>query len=121
MKRAMLDHFRDLLEAELTHLLSKAGVTVVELTGTISNSEPDPLDRATQEISRTSVYRIRNRESRLINKIKDRLQAIEDDTYGICADCEEPISLERLKARPVASYCITCKTLREAYEKVIGY
>jgi DnaK suppressor protein len=121
MEKAMLDHFCDLLEAELAHLLSKAGVTVAELTGTTSDSEPDPLDRAMQEISRTCVYRIRNRESRLINKIKDRLQAIEDGTYGTCADCEEPITLERLKARPVASYCITCKTFREAYEKVIGF
>jgi DnaK suppressor protein len=121
MEKAMLDHFRDLLEAELTHLLSKAELTVAELTETTSDSEPDPLDRATQEISRTSVYRIRSRESRLINKIKDRLEAIEDGTYGICADCDEPISLERLKVRPVTSHCIACKTFREAFEKVIGF
>lgn len=121
MEKAMLDHFRELLEAELAELQSKAGVTVLELIGSTADGEPDPLDRATQEVTRNSIYRIRSRESRLINKIKDRLESIEDGTYGICEECEEPIAIERLRVRPVASYCIACKMRREAFEKVIGY
>ena len=121
MEEKMLEYFRQILEAELDHLLSNAGAAVGELLGSASNNEPDPLDRATQEISRDNVYRIRSRESRLIRKIKDRLRAIEDGTYGICEDCEEPIAIKRLNARPVASFCIACKTRREAFEKVVGY
>lgn len=121
MNKNTLDYFRQLLESELDTLQSKAGTAVLELIGSTSDGEPDPLDRATQEITRNSVYRIRSRESRLIRKIIDRLQAIGDGTYGICEDCEEPISIERLKARPVTSYCITCKMCREALEKAIGY
>jgi DnaK suppressor protein len=120
MNKQDLNHFRQILESELRILQIKAGLTVIELTGSISDGEPDPLDRATQEIVRNSAYRIRSRESRLIKKIEDRLQSIEDGTYGICEDCEEPISIERLEARPVTSYCITCKMRREAHEKVIG-
>lgn len=121
MKQKDLDYFRQLLEMELAFLLDKAGVSLWELIGTSSDTVPDPLDRATQELSRSNVLRIRSRESRLIRKIRQRLQDIEDCTYGICEDCEEPISIQRLRARPVTSYCIDCKNRMEALEKAIGY
>ncbi len=112
--------FRQLLEDELTLLLAKAETTVLEILGTSSDGEPDPLDRATIDNGRDGMYRIRSRESRLIKKIKSSLEAIEEGTYGICQDCEEPIPIERLKARPVTSYCIACKSRREAYERSVG-
>ena len=121
MEEKERDYFRQMLEDELALLLAKAELTVTELMGDASDYEPDPLDRATQDLSRNSIFRIRSRESRLIKKIRQSLQAIEDGSYGICEDCEEPISIERLKARPVTSYCITCKMRREALEKAIGY
>jgi len=121
MKPKDLDYFRKLLEMELAFLLEKAGVSLWELIGTASENEADPLDRATQEFSRNNVLRFRSRESRLIRKIRQRLQDIEDGTYGFCEDCEEPISLQRLRARPVTSYCIDCKNRMEALEKAIGY
>ena len=101
-------------------LLEKAVATVGEMLETSSDGAPDPLDRATIEDCRNGMYRIRSRESRLIKKIKSSLKAIDDGTYGICQDCEEPIAIERLKARPVTSYCIACKSRREAYERVVG-
>ncbi len=97
-----------------------AGVAVGELLGETYNNEADPLDRATEERSRNDRMRMRDRESRLIVKIRKALLAIEDGSYGICEECEEPIGIERLKARPVTSYCITCKTRQEALERVIG-
>ena len=121
MKKKDLDFFRQMLENELAVLFANAETAVMELIGVSSDSEPDPLDRATTEISRTSAYRIRSRESRLIKKIRQRLHDIEAGTYGICEDCEEPISIERLKARPVTSYCIACKIRREVIEKAVGY
>jgi DnaK suppressor protein len=56
----------------------------------------------------------------LIAKIKKSLQAIDEGTYGICEECEEPIAIARLKARPVTNYCIDCKTKQEAFERVTG-
>jgi len=121
MEKRDLDYFRQLLETELNLLFEKAGKTVWELMVAPSDNESDLLDRATQELSQNNVFRIRSRESRLIKKIRESLQAIEDGTYGICEDCEEPIAIERLMARPVTSYCINCKSRREAFEKAIGY
>ncbi len=114
------DHFQKMLQDELDVLLAKAGIAVVELIGSVYTNEADPLDRATEEEARNNQLRFRGRESRLITKIKKRLQAIDEGTYGICEGCEEPIAMARLKARPVTSYCIDCKTKQETLERVTG-
>ena len=77
-------------------------------------SPADPLDRASLESNRSTTLRIRDRESMLIKKIRKSLEDIENGDYGICEDCGEDISIERLKARPVTSFCIRCKTKRES-------
>lgn len=120
MESEDLAYFRELLEKELARLLDKAEETVWELIGTTPDNEADELDRVTQDLSRNNVFRIRSRESRLIKKIRESLRAIEEERYGICEDCEEPISIERLKARPVTSFCIACKIRREKIEKATG-
>jgi DnaK suppressor protein len=120
MNKKDLEYFRNVLQTDLDTLLAKAGIAVGELIGSASSNEADPLDRATEEQARNNQLRIRDRESRLIVKIKKSLLAIEEGSYGICESCEEPISIERLKARPVTSYCITCKTKQEALERITG-
>jgi len=120
MNKKDLEFFRDLLQSELDALLDKAGVAVGELLGESYTNEADPLDRASEERSRNDRMRMRDRESRLIIKIRKSLMAIEDGSYGICDECEEPIGIERLKARPVTNYCIGCKTKQEARERITG-
>jgi len=120
MKKKDMEYFRNLLQLEMDELLKKANVAVGELIGTAYFNEADPLDRATDEQSLNSQLRIRDRESRLIAKIEKCLQAIDDGTYGICESCEEPIGIARLKARPVTSYCIVCKTKQEIMERITG-
>jgi DnaK suppressor protein len=120
MEENELAYFREMLEAELSVLLDKAEETVWTLMGSAPEHASDPLDQATYDLSQNNAFRMRSRESRLIKKIRSCLLAIEEGTYGICEDCEEPIAIERLRARPVTSYCITCKSRREAHEKAIG-
>ena len=81
---------------------------------------PDPTDRATLESDRNFMLRIRDREHKLIKKIKKALERVENGTFGICESCGEEISVERLKARPVTTQCIECKTKEEALEKALG-
>jgi DnaK suppressor protein len=66
------------------------------------------------------MLRIRDRESKLIKKIKKALLRVENDTFGICESCGENISAKRIKARPVTTQCIECKTKEEALEKALG-
>ena len=119
MKDKDLEFFRHLLTQWMEELLDHADDTVEGLLDSRENLA-DPLDRASAESDRTWTLRIRGRESMLIKKIRNSLEAIEKEEYGICEDCGEEISIERLKARPVTSFCIGCKTKRESIEKLVG-
>jgi DnaK suppressor protein len=119
MKKKDLDFFKALLTKRLEDLLEQADDTVSGMTDQKENF-PDPTDRASHEANRNFMLRIRDREHKLIKKIKKALERIENKTFGICEQCEEEISIERLKARPVTTLCINCKSKEEAMEKALG-
>ncbi|MDX9785750.1 MAG: RNA polymerase-binding protein DksA [Desulfobacterales bacterium] len=119
MDKKDLDYFKEYLSDRLKELLSQADDTVSDMTGP-SDSFPDPTDRASLEADRNFMLRIRDREHKLIKKIKKALDRIENGTFGICESCGEEISVNRLKARPVTTQCIDCKTKEEAMEKALG-
>jgi RNA polymerase-binding transcription factor len=119
MKKKDVEYFRELLTNSLEELLSKADDTVSGMTDPKENF-PDPTDRASLESDRNFMLRIRDRESKLIKKIKKALERIEKGTFGVCDKCGEAISINRLKARPVTTQCIECKTKGEALEKALG-
>jgi len=98
-------------------LLEKERKTVSEMTAD-TTTFPDPNDRATQESDRTFELRIRDRERRLLNKIREALERIDEGTFGTCEMCGEQISEARLKARPVTTLCINCKIEQEKREKM---
>ena len=119
MEEKDLEFFRHLLTQWMEELLDHADDTVEGLLDARENL-PDPLDRASAESDRSWTLRIRDRESMLLKKIRTALAAIASKEYGICEDCGEEISIERLKARPVTSFCIDCKTKRESRESLTG-
>jgi len=109
------DFFRSLLNQRLQELRSEAGKTVEDMDE--DENFPDPTDRASMESNRNSVLRIRDRERKLIFKIQEALQRLDDGEFGICEQCGEEISIERLKARPVTTLCIRCKSDQEIEER----
>lgn len=119
MKQKDIEYFKDLLTNQLEELLNQAGDTVTGMT-TPKENFPDPTDRASLEADRNFMLRIRDREHKLIKKIKKTLARIENGTFGICDGCGEDIAIKRLKARPVTTQCIDCKTKEEALEKALG-
>jgi len=119
MKKKDKEYFEKLLNERLENLLSRADDTVSGMTAPKENF-PDPTDRASLESDRNFMLRIRDREHKLIKKIKKALLRIDNDTFGICENCGEDISLNRLKARPVTTQCIECKSKEEALEKALG-
>lgn len=120
MKKEDLDYFKKLLNDQLTVLLNYAENTVQGLMN-VTDNMPDTLDRASFESNRSTLLRIRDRESLLIRKIKKALEGLEVGTFGICELCGKKISIERLKARPVTTHCIECKTKMEKIEKASGF
>ena len=114
-----IEEFRQLLQERLDELVKHAESTVSGMTDGKENF-PDPTDRAALESDRNFLLRIRDRERKLINKIGEALERLEDGTYGICESCGEDISEERLKARPMATLCIDCKKRQESMERARG-
>jgi len=80
-------------------------------------NEADELDRATAEEERWLSLRISEREGKLLRKIDEALQRIEDGEYGYCEDTGDPIGILRLLARPTATLSAEAKTRREQLEK----
>jgi DnaK suppressor protein len=119
MKKKDIEYFKKFLNERLEELLSHADNTVSGMT-TPKENFPDPTDRASLEADRNFMLRIRDRENKLIKKVKKALDRIEKGTFGVCEKCGEDISVKRLKARPVTTLCIDCKTKEEAFEKALG-
>jgi len=119
MKKENLEFFKNLLTDRLSELLSHADSTVTGMTKPKENFA-DPTDRASHEAERSFELRIRDREHKLIKKIKKTLVRIDNGTFGMCESCEEEISIARLKARPVTTQCVECKTREENLEKALG-
>lgn len=119
MDQEQLLYFRNKLEQMRNELLSEADKTLSDMTDH-NDHYPDPADRATAESDRNFELRIRDRERKLLSKIKSALSRIDNEDYGICDGCEDDISKERLEARPVTTLCINCKTKQEDDEKSKG-
>lgn len=111
--------FKERLEAMKDEINSDVEQTLNEMTSQTGNI-PDPNDRASVESDRSFELRIRGRERKLMDKIEEALGRIEDGSYGVCAGCGEDIAIKRLEARPVAKFCIDCKTRQEQREKEQG-
>ncbi len=80
--------------------------------------EPDVTDRASAETDWSIELRTRDRQRKLTSKIEAALRRIEDGEYGYCEVTGEPISLQRLEARPIATMTLEAQERHERAEKV---
>lgn len=104
-------------------LLGWRGELLKETEDTLENlqvgglQEPDLADRATAEMERSIELRTRDRARKLISKIDSALTRLEDGTYGYCEETDEPISLKRLEARPIATLSVEAQERHERMER----
>ena len=111
--RQVLLHRRDALRKALAGDLSSLKELREQSSGDMLDAA---LDSAQDEIS----SQLAEVESRELAQIENALERMRNGTYGICEECEEAISEERLKARPVTTLCIDCKKKQENEERAKG-
>ena len=111
------EYFRQKLMDWRSQLLRATGETLVSLQNE-SLAEPDMADRATLETDRSLELRTRDRQRKLISKIDSALRRIDDGTYGYCEETQNPISLRRLEARPIATLSIEAQEQHERMERM---
>jgi DnaK suppressor protein len=119
MNENQVSHFRNILMTWKKELMEEVDRTVHHMQDDAANF-PDPNDRATQESEFSMELRARDRERKLIKKIDESIQNLENDDYGYCEACGVEIGVKRLEARPTATLCIDCKILDEIREKQMG-
>jgi DnaK suppressor protein len=116
MNPVMLEYFRHKLVRWKTAILR-------ESTGTLQHlqeenlQQPDIADRASRETDRALELRTRDRERKLLSKIDKALLRIEEGTYGYCVETDEPISIKRLEARPIATLSLEAQEYHERLER----
>ena len=116
MNPQQLEYFRQMLLNWRAELVHEAGETLSDLNeGNLQ--QPDMADRASLETDHQLVLRTRDRERKLISKIDSALNRIEAGSYGYCQETDEPISLKRLMARPIADLSLEAQERHERLER----
>jgi DnaK suppressor protein len=118
MSDAQFAHFKGILNNWRTELMEEVDRTVHHMQDEAANF-PDPADRATQEEEFSIKLRTRDRERKLIKKIEQTIERVDQEDYGYCDTCGIEIGLRRLEVRPTAAQCVDCKSLDEIKEKQI--
>ena len=117
MNPRQLEYFRQKLLAWRQEIIKESRETLANLQeGGIK--EPDIADRASTETDWSLELRTRDRQRKLIAKIDAALRRIDEGTYGYCEVTGEPISLQRLDARPIATLSLEAQERHEQMEKV---
>ncbi len=117
MNDVQLAFFKIRLLALETEMVDNAKKTTQAFQEQDTNYIADPSDRATIEEEYALELRTRDRERKLLQKIRSALESIENGDYGFCEDTGEPIGLKRLIARPTASLSIEAQERREKMQK----
>ena len=120
LKKKDLKRFRELLHEKKEEILKNAKRTLNEDMTLDADDLPDEMDLASSEYLQSFTFRLRGRERTFLDKIDKALEKIEEGTFGVCEECEEPISLKRLEARPETTLCIRCKEDQERHERSFG-
>ena len=116
MASKQIAHFKIILMEWKELLVKEADKTMAHMKND-STKLADPNDAATQEEEFRLELRTRDRERKLIRKIDQALQRVDDGFYGFCEDTGEPIGIKRLEARPIATLCIEAQERHERMEK----
>jgi len=100
IKKSLLERKSDLLQvlANKSNSLRGRNKDGEDYADSASLEEQDDIDSMLDEVEREE-----------LKKIIDALERIDNGTYGICEDCEKPISVTRLQALPHAARCIACQ------------
>ncbi|MGK7346420.1 MAG: RNA polymerase-binding protein DksA [Candidatus Nitrospinota bacterium M3_3B_026] len=120
MSRKDYSYFKEALLEQRAKIIEEAAKAANGDLNVVREELADAVDRSSMETDRNFTLRLLDRERKLLKKIDEALERLEKGGFGLCEECGEEISRERLKARPVATLCIDCKEEQERREKQLG-
>jgi DnaK suppressor protein len=99
-------------------LEARMGQKLTRETGQKIDSAMDTADQSAQDVDQGIDYSLLEMKYEQYKDIADAFRKIQNDTYGLCEECGNEISIKRLEVNPLARYCIECKTRKEEIEKI---
>jgi DnaK suppressor protein len=120
MNPKQLEYFRLKLIAWREELMQEAQETLDNLRDKSYQEVGDEADRANRESEHGLELRTRDRYRKLLRKVEQALERIDDGSYGYCEDTGDAIGIKRLEARPIATLSIDAQERREMKEKVLA-
>lgn len=113
MDRKSTEHFKNTLQKRHIELSRRVSLAQDERRDLEPNAAKDDGDRAVSSQTREMLFRLKSESAGLLAEIKNALNRIQAGNFGLCLNCEQEISANRLKAIPWVRYCITCQELLE--------
>lgn len=114
MEKDRRDFYRARLVREFNRICSTIERKREESRTEISTSEADLLDRSVQSFSKEHLCLLCEMDQRRLALVREALDRIESNAYGLCEECQGPIGDRRLQALPWSNLCIQCQGARES-------
>jgi DnaK suppressor protein len=111
LRKQMTGQIDTIKETELT-------TTVKDASGDHSSYSFHMADQGTDNMEREKNFFYAQRNNHTLQDIEDALDRIENETYGLCVQCEKPISRERLEIVPYTLLCISCQSDQEKLSRI---
>ena len=124
LSRDQAKQFRQLLITERIKLVEEiksiakdASTSPREASGDLSAYTVHMADMAADTYERELSMNIASSEQQILYQIDEALKRLDDGSFGLCQQCNQPIAMSRLKAVPYASLCIECQRAKEQKTK----
>ena len=103
---------RQLLDAK-EHILENVALASKELGELQTQENNDDMDFASMRSDALIEQVVSDQQKSELKDIEHALERIDNGAYNICEMCSEDIGMARLKAKPYAKLCMTCRPLYE--------
>jgi len=113
MSKKELEKYRRLLEDKKASLSAEIAKTRSAEEETTEESTQDIADKAVSSYTREFLYSLTDGERGTLLQIDEAISRVDDASYGLCANCGQPMAEKRLTAVPWAPYCVDCQELAE--------
>jgi DnaK suppressor protein len=113
MQKAKREFFKKKLVKMRAAILDKAKKLKEDSYALGTDGIQDMADAASNAYNADILMSLSDNDLTLLKEIDGALDKLASGSYGVCEDCEEPITEKRLEANPVARYCISCQRMAE--------
>jgi len=124
LTKQQLKQFRQLLITErakfadeIRSIIKENARNPREASGDLSAYTVHMADMAADTYERELSTNLVSSEQEVLYQIDDALKRIDEGSFGVCQQCNKPITMSRLKAVPYASHCISCARAKEQNAK----